>query len=196
MITVNSVAGPNFHEVGPFRVASFLPNRTAFNDEEAKPAEDSLLAELERLPAGGLLPIDLADGRVSSEGARQLLRRALLRLSGGELPDRFLVIQNAAANRYNLRAMLKSEGLVAVLRGTNGSAELEGAVDPAAGETYKFLLSAPEGTAKMAMNHWNLENISTATNRLSNLARLGLARRLGPRPASGGGREYVYSAVR
>jgi predicted transcriptional regulator len=41
-----------------------------------------------------------------------------------------------------------------------------------------------------------LVNISTATNRLTNLAKAGVARRVEHRPVSGGGREYVYAAVK
>ncbi|MEO6197268.1 MAG: hypothetical protein ABIP58_04080 [Dehalococcoidia bacterium] len=188
-------ANEYFLEATPLRVADHIHSRDAFVDSEAAGLEVALFESLEMLPPGGLLPIDFAQARVSSEAARRFLRRGIFRLTGGELPDRFIVFQNAKDSRYNLKVMLKTEGLVAVVRTGDATTELIGAVDPAVQQTYDYLKTRTEGTAKQVATDLGLANISTATNRLSNLAASGLVRRMGPRPAIGGGREYFYAAV-
>lgn len=147
--------------------------------------------------AGGeLRSIDFTGVRISSEAARQLLRRALLRISAGELADRYLVLGDLGESLYNVEVMLTGESLIAVERAEDGSSQLRGAVDPAIRATYHYLASRPVATANMVLNDLKLSTISAATNRLTNLSKLGLARRVDQRAVSGGGREYVYAAVK
>lgn len=179
-----------------FPVRSAAGKRSLFTHDEGAPVEAALLDQLERLPPGGLLVVDFTGVRTASEAARQILRRALHRLSGGELADRFLVLAGLGPSLYNVDVMLRGEQLTAVERSAAEGAQLRGQVDPAMRETYAFLLTRPTVTAKIVQDHFGLQNISTATNRLTNLARLGLARRVEQRPVAGGGREFVYTAVR
>lgn len=166
-----------------------------FQAEDAAPAEEQLLARLEEMPEGGLLPVDFAGVRVSSEAARQLLRRAVRRTTGGELPDRYLVIFHPGRSQYNIQVMLETEGITIAER-RDAAARLLGKVEPAMRETYDFLLSRKTATAKDVFEHFGLNNISTATNRLTALSKSSLARRIDEQAVAGGGRQFVYAAVR
>ena len=187
-----------FTEAEPFRLLREMrndPSPCLFTASEATPLEAMLLERLEALPPSGLLAVNFEGVRVASEAARQLLRRALRRLVGGELEDRYLVLCRLGPNLYNIDVMLRREGLVAVER-ADPAARVMGEVDPATLETYAFLASQRTATAKSVQDKFGLQNISAATNRLTALSRLALARRVDQRPVPGGGREYIYAAVR
>lgn len=183
-------------ETTVFRISEHVSESSLFTAAEAMEAERALLDELDRLPTGGLLAIDFTGVRVSSEAARQLLRRALLRVTTGELKDRYIVLGDLGDSFYNVEIMLEGENLVAIERSADDGPQLRGDVDPAVQTTYSHLVSVSEATASSVQNHFSLANISTATNRLTTLSKLGLARRVAHRPVAGGGREYVYAAVR
>jgi hypothetical protein len=186
-----------YEEAPPFHVKQRAGKKSVlFISADAEVAERDLLDALESLPLGSLLPLDFTGVRISSEAARQLLRRALLRITTGELTDRYLVLGDLDDSQYNVDIMLSGESLVVVERTEDEGPQLRGQVDPAVRETYDFLLGVPTATASVALDKLKLGNISTATNRLANLAKLGLARRVEQRPVAGGGREYVYAAVR
>ncbi len=192
---MNSLADKPFVEAPPFEIRAHAATRALFTSAHAEDAERALLAALEALPPGGLLPVDFSGVRIASEAARQLLRRALHRLAGGELAERYLVLGDLGDSLYNVDVMLAKESLTAVERSEDQGPQLRGQVDPAMRDTYTYLLTIPTATASVVQSHFKLANISTATNRLSNLARLGLARRVEQRTVAGGGREYVYAAV-
>lgn len=166
-----------------------------FLDVEATPLETALLHRLHELPPGSLLPLDFGDVRIASEAARQLIRRAIIRLSSGELPERYIVLINLNRNRYNLEAMLQREGLVTVER-TPAGPKLIGRVERAAEETFDFAAALNAVTASMVQERFGLQGIAAATNRLTNLAKLALIRNIGPRSLSAGGREFLFAAVR
>lgn len=186
-----------FAEANPFRLAEHVGNaHVAFTSSDTAAAEQELLARLESLPRGTVLLVDFDAVRISSEAARQLLRRALLRISTGELDDRFLVLGDLDVSQYNVDVMLNGEALTVVERTEDEGPQLRGRIDSAVQATYDFVLKNEFATAAMALRDLKLTNISTATNRLANLAKLGLARRVEQRPVPGGGREYVYAAIR
>lgn len=134
---------------------------------------------------------------VASEAARQLLRRALRRLISGEFEDRFIVLKHLGQSRYNVEVMLEREGLTTVERiDDEGVAKLLGRVEPAVRQTYEFLLTRETTTARNLQEGLGLSSISTATNRLTTLAKMVLARRVAEETVSGGGRQYVYAPVR
>ena len=186
-----------FTEGPPFRVRSHTARtRSLFTRVDTEHAEQALLSALEQLPVGGLLVVDLEGVRIASEAARQLLRRPLLRLTTGELADRYLVLRELGESIYNVEVMLQRESLVAVERSESEGPQLRGNVDVAVRATYELLTNVPTATASAVQESLQLANISTATNRLTTLAKLGLARRVEHRPVAGGGREFVYAAVR
>jgi hypothetical protein len=184
-----------FADTSVFRISEHVDQTSLFTASEAANAENALLDALDRLPDGGLLRIDFANVRISSEAARQLLRRALLRVTTGELKNRFIVLGDLGDSFYNVQIMLEGERLVAVEQSDDEGPQLRGDVDPAVRATYSHLLSVPNATASSVQTHFSLSNISTATNRLTTLSKLGLARRIDNRPVAGGGREFVYVAV-
>lgn len=187
-----------FLEVEPFvvRTAAGDLRDLLFDADDARAKEAALLQRLEELSPGSLLVIDFTGVRVASEAARQLLRRAVRRVMGGELPDRFLVLTGLAVGRYNVEVVLDGEDLTMVERLTDGTkARLLGRVDPAVRDTYQFLLTQATARAKDVYEHFSLSNMSTATNRLTALTRLALAYRMDQEAVPNGGRQYVYTAV-
>ena len=165
-----------------------------FGEEEVAQAELRLLDALETMPKGGLLVIDFEGTRIASEAARKLLKRPLLRLGTGEFEDRFIVLDHVNPSRYSVDAMLRREGLSAVER-TSAGPRIIGKQDPVAVATFDFVAAGDQVTAKEVLDHFQLQNIASATNRLTSLAKIGLIRRTGPRPLPTGGREYVFTAV-
>lgn len=187
-----------FIEAEPFvvRVAAGKPADILFKGDEAAPHEEALLKRLETLPLGSLLAVDFGNVLISSEAARRLLRRALRRILSGELEDRYLLLDHLGPSRYNIEVMLKGEGLTMVERTEEGGAVLLGPVEPAVRQTYEFLRERLVVTARDLQDGLGLPTISAATNRLTTLAKLALARRVGEEPVPGGGRQYVYAAVK
>jgi hypothetical protein len=106
-----------------------------------------------------------------------------------------MVLVNLAGNRYNVDAMLRTEGLVAVERTPSGPSLL-GRVERVAEETFHYAASLPSVTASMVQARFDLQGVAAATNRLSNLSKLAVLRRIGIRSLSVGGREYIFAAVR
>lgn len=186
-----------FIEAEPFRLADYWPaaDGPMFTGDDSVKAEQALLRALDGLPQGSLLLVDPGKVRIASDAARQLLRRPLLRLATGELADRYLVLGELGPSDYNVQVMLRGEKLTVVERSEKGVPKLIGQVDPAMEQTYEFLRCRDSATASEVQLAFDLGTISAATNRLSNLARLALARRIGERTVPGGGREYVYAAV-
>lgn len=183
-------------DAAPFHVLERGGQQVLFEGHESVELERMLLAELEQLPSGAILPVDLGGVRLSSEAARQLLMRAVRRVAGGELADRFIVLTNLKTSAYNVEAMLLTEGITMIERMPAGEAgHLIGQVDPAVQATYEFLCSRKTATARDVFEHFKLSNISTATNRLSALTARALAAKIGIESAEGGGRQFRYGPV-
>ena len=132
-----------FYETEAFRVRAHLKTRAPFKDADAVEAERALLERLDALPPASLLPVDFSGVRISSEAARRLLRRALLRLTAGELTDRYLVLGDLGDSLYNVEVMLSGESLVAVERSNDEGPVLRGDIDRAIQDTYVFLSTVP-----------------------------------------------------
>ena len=182
------------HPSQHLRIAE-IGQTTMFGYDEAAATERTILEALEALPKSGLLVLDFDAMRVASEAARQLLRRALLRIAKGEHEDRFIVLAHLEKCRYSVEAMLRREELTAVERTATGP-QLVGKEDRVAADTFEFVATLDEVTAKMVLEHFALQNIGAATNRLASLADQALVRRVGQRSLPGGGREYLFAAVR
>jgi hypothetical protein len=178
-----------------FRLGLFIDKKSAFTAEDSIVAEGALLSSIDESPIGSLNVVDFEESRIASAAARTLLRRAIKRLLSGELEDRYIVLANLGESAYSVEVMLSGESLTSVARTDHGP-QLMGRVDPAVKDTYEYLLSVSDATAGILRETLQLQNISTATNRLATLSKLGLARRVEQRPAAGGGREFVYVAVR
>jgi len=185
-----------FVNASPFVLRElWTPNAPLFLDVEAVPLESALLQRLQELAPGGLLPLDFGDVRIASEAARQLVRRAIIRLSSGELPERYIVLINLDRSRYNLEAMLRREGLVTVER-TAAGPRLIGRVERVAEETFDFAAALNAVTASMVQERFGLQGIAAANNRLTSLWKLALLRRADARSLPGGGREFLFAAVK
>jgi len=184
-----------FIEQMPLRLASHVDEGIAFLDGDATKAEAALLEILESAPPGSLVPIDFSGVLIASAAARRLLKRPMLRLRAGELADRYIVLGDLGDSEDNVSIMLRDESLPMVERTSSGPLLL-GDPDVAVDETWRFLSSKSSSTASEVKEALALASISSATNRLTSLAKLSLARRVDQRTVPGGGREFVYSAVR
>jgi hypothetical protein len=188
------------NEFGPADVFALAERPERLGDlytaDDATELEAALLHRLELLPPGGVLVVDFNGVRIASDAARRLLGRAVRRIGGGgELEDRYIVITRVGLTSYNVEVMLEREGLTVVQRTADGSsAQLMGRLDPAVKETYEFLRKTKTATAHDVHREFN-QTIQAATNRLTKLFRLGLARRVAQEAASGGGRQFVYAAL-
>jgi hypothetical protein len=186
-----------FNEVAPLKVRAGQDSLVLISEEETVGIEARLLAALDALPIGGLLALDLDGVQLSSESARQLLRRAIRRVCSGELDDRFLILQNLKRGRYSVEAMLKLEGLTVAERVAEGrSPALLGKVDQVVRETYEFLVRKGDATARDLVEEFELKTVSAATNRLTTLSGLGLARKVAQEGLPGGGIQYRFAPVR
>lgn len=174
------------------RLADF--GNSFFVEEQIAGAEQRLLDRLESAPPGVVVAVNFAETLIASEAARQLLKRALLRLGSGELEDRFLILEQLGRSHYSIQAMLRLEGLTTVER-TSAGPRLIGKVDPVAAATFEFVAAHQDVTANAVLKHFDLQNIAAATNRMTALTKSAAVRRTGPRPLPSGGREYVFTAV-
>jgi hypothetical protein len=187
----------SFSDEVTLNLTTLVDEEVLFEAREAEAAEQAILSSMERLQPGALLVFDLGGVRVSSEAARQLLRRVLHRLRSGEIIDRYIVLRGLGSSRYNVEVMLQGEGLASVERTQEAPRwRLLGRLEPALVETFQALASRPTATAKVLRKDLKLKSTQAATNRLATLTKAALARRVTEQSLDGGGREYVYAAVR
>jgi hypothetical protein len=187
----------SFSDEVTLNLTTLVDEEVLFEAREAEAAEQAILSSMERLQPGALLVFDLGGVRVSSEAARQLLRRVLHRLRSGEIIDRYIVLRGLGSSRYNVEVMLQGEGLASVERTQEAPRwRLLGRLEPALVETFQALASRPTATAKVLRKDLKLKSTQAATNRLATLTKAALARRVTEQSLEGGGREYVYAAVR
>jgi hypothetical protein len=166
-------------------------------DAQAEPVERKLLTLMESVGPGETVVVDFGGVRITSDAARQLLKRVILRTTrNGEWKGRAVVLDRVDGGPlYNIEVMLGWEGLAAVTR-SGGRVSLLGAADTALAETHDFLLRRSSATAREVQEAFGLKTVAAATNRLVRLADLGAVRRVAQEPAEGGGLQYRYAAVR
>lgn len=167
--------------------------------DDVRDAESALLGVVASAPQGTIIRVDFSEVSIASEAVRGLLRRPLRRIHGGEqaeAPERYIVLENVGRNWHSLEVTLRYEDLVSIAyRAASSEPELAGKADPAMAETYEFVRSVPDATAKLVMVRFGLNTIAAASNRLASLLKSALVRRVEERPTGAGGRQYVYTAV-
>jgi hypothetical protein len=165
-------------------------------DEEVVPMERALLLRMDQLSPGDTLVVNFDGVSMSSDAARRLLKRTILRVQGGEWSDRAVVLDRLGRGRYNVKVMLQSEHLAVVARNEKGAATLLGDAEPAAIDTYELLAKRSSATARDVLKAFSLNTVAAATNRLARLAKIGAVRRVGQESVEGGGLQYRYAAVK
>ena len=179
-----------------FRVRDYAGVRTQFMwDEEVASIERALLLQMEKLSTGTTMVIDFNGIAMASDAARRLLKRAILRIQGGEWSDRAIVLEKLGSGLYNVKVMLLSERLAVVIRTENDGPTLLGEIEPAVLETYRFVVRRKSATARDVQKAFALNTVAAATNRLARLAKVGAVRRIGQEAVEGGGLQYRYAAV-
>lgn len=165
-------------------------------EKDVTDLEAELMRRVAGLRQGDTLVVDFSKIGMSSGAARQFLKRVLVRIQGGDLHGRGLVLRSLGRGLYDIQAMLEWEGLTAVAQNDRGEPTLIGAADQALLETYQFLAKRSSVVAREVRDEFGLKTVAAATNRLVRLASIGAVRRVGQEPAEGGGLQYRYAAMR
>lgn len=107
-----------------------------------------------------------------------------------------MVLSRLGRGFYNIKVMLDSEHLSAVVRGDDGRSKLIGDVEPAVSETYDYIARRSSATARDVQKAFDLNTVAAATNRLAKLVKIGAVQRVGQESVEGGGMQYRYAPVR
>ncbi len=155
-----------------------------------------LRRRMEKLTLGETLTVDFSDVEMTSGAARGLLLHCIEHTRRRRnYHGRGLLLVRLAESLYEIQVMLESEGLTAITRDDSGRLALIGSVEPVIEETYKFVAKREWVVAREVAEHFDLNSVAAATNRLTRLADLGLVWRAGQEPAEGGGVQYRYAAL-
>src|SRR6185437_15905303 len=152
-----------------FAIRELAANRTTFMDEEdVAGLEPKLWSQLKQLREGATLRVSFAGVKMASGAARKLLDRVLRRIQSGELRGRGLVLDDLSRSvSYNIRVMLLSEKLCAVARVDGAPPTLLGDVEEALKSTFEFVATRDDATARDIQDHFKLNTVAAATNRLA-----------------------------
>lgn len=180
-----------------FHVKARSGQREFMWPEQVAEIRGALLSELERLPIGETVTIDFDDVGMSSGAARKFLATALNQIKrGGQFEGKGVVLSGLGNGKYDVKVMLESENLTAVVREDGNRTTLLGSAEQATVETYEFLSTKDTALAREVKDAFGLGSVAAATNRLARLAEIGVVRRVGQESAEGGGVQYLYAAVR
>lgn len=167
------------------------------SDPEIVRLSGVLRKHMEKLALGETMTVDFSEVEVTSGAARGLLQHCIEHTRRRRAyHGRGLLLARLAQSLYEVQVMLESEGLTAIMREDSGTLCLIGAVEPVIRETYGFVAKREWVVAREVAEHFELNSVAAATNRLTRLADLALVWRPGQEPAEGGGVQYRYSALR
>jgi hypothetical protein len=159
------------------------------------------IAEMVEDSAAGTLVVINLEGVETRASCLALLLGPPLRLvqsaeGDPELRDRYVVLQGPlGSNERDAHLALADEKLVAVVRDPGGP-RLIGKVDRMVEETYPILVRHREVTSALLMEPPFGMKIAAANARVTKLHKLGLLRHVREEFLDGGGRRFVYEAVR
>jgi hypothetical protein len=149
---------------------------------------------LENAAEGSLVVIDAASVEVFDYSfANELFGKTLLSLPN-EYRGKFLAVENLSPyTRENLIKALESLG-IAMIERKKKRLELIGKIHPAYSETFSIMTKAKEPITVNFISEKLEINITAASERLTKLVNMGLARR--EKATSGSGREqFTYTTV-
>jgi len=173
-------------------------------------ATTQLLSRLEQAPAGFVVPVvfpqvttekDLAPS-VDAGVIDQVLGTALIRISSGEIQNRYVVACNLTADmRFTVDAVLSHRSddigrrLACVGEINYTAATVLGGVEDNTRRVYDLARTEGEITARRLVEADLSSSVASASNRLTAMNRLGLLHRSSEEVLPGGGRQYVFVPV-
>ena len=161
---------------------------------------EQVIAQLKSNPLDSIMPIDFGqvqfmDYSCADELVCKLVRRVMIRDFG----ERYILISGVnEIVKENLTAALKERGLVVSGVDEKNQVILYGEISQEMRDTYMFVVAKETFTARdLAESGLVVENkINSASNRISNLDDMALVRKVNQENIGGGGRQYIYEAVR
>lgn len=159
---------------------------------------DEVIKRLESEAPDIVLPIDFSKATVVDFSfADEFLCRIIRRILSGDLGEKYIVIESLKESlRENINIAFKERELVCIYVKPDSSVEILGKVSEELRKTYFAAIEKGKITARDVLELEKLENISAASNRLTRLKDLGLLRKTTDEVITGGGRQYVYEAIR
>jgi hypothetical protein len=161
---------------------------------------EQIIGQLKDNPLDSIMPIDFSqiqflDYSCADEFVCKLVRRIMIRDFG----ERYILISGVnEIVKENLTAALKERGLVVPGIGKDDQVVLYGDISQEMRETYNFAVTKESFTARDIVGSGLITDnrISSASNRITRLHDMALARKINQKNVGGGGRQYIYEAVR
>ncbi|MDD5584334.1 MAG: DUF4325 domain-containing protein [Candidatus Omnitrophica bacterium] len=181
------------------RITAFAIDQEMLNGrEEGARIREEILRKLESEAPDIVLPLDFSKVKfIDFSFADEMLGRLLRRTQSGELGERFVVLEGLNDSlKENLHIALKEKELVCVFIKPNSEVEILGKLSDELKNTYFAAVKKGKITARDIFELDKMDNISAASNRLTRLKEMGLLTKTKDEVVNGGGRQYVYEAVR
>lgn len=168
--------------------------------DQGKAVREKILAYLEKEPIDIILPIsfekvDFMDYSFTDEMLCKLIRRIM----SGELGERYIVVESLNESlKENIDVALRERELCCVYATDDNKNEILGKLSTPLRETYEYAIEQKKITTRdiFEVKKFKLENISAASNRLTRLEKLGLLHNNKDEVVGGGGRQFVFEAIR
>jgi len=183
------------------RINKYIINDKILNGrDQGKALREKILAHLEKEPVDIIMPIsfehvDFMDYSLTDEMLCKLIRRII----SGELGERYIVVESLNESlKENINVALKERELCCVYVKSDGKVEILGKLSTPLRETYEYAVEQKKITTRdiFDVKKFNLENISAASNRLTRLEKLGLLHNNKDEVVEGGGRQFVFEAIK
>lgn len=157
-------------------------------------AKQELLDRLAALPANSLLVLDLSAVEFMDYSWADEVVASLLEASRQAESPRFVVVRRPNPHvSESISAAVSLHGLTCVQVDNEGKPGVLGSLSPALLQTYNLAVTHGQISAQDLPDSLSP---STKSNRLKELERRGLLYRVGEEVIDGGGRRYIYEAVR
>jgi hypothetical protein len=159
-----------------------------------------IIVRLKENPLDSIMPIDFGQVQfIDYSCADELICKLVKRIAIRDYGERYILISGAKdIIKENLRVALKERGLVVPGIDDNGNSCLYGEISQEMKDTYMFVVKKETFTARdIAESELVTGNkINSASNRISKLDDMGLVRKVNQENIGGGGRQYIYEAVK
>jgi predicted transcriptional regulator len=181
------------------KISSFIIDQEMLSGrEEGARIREAILKKLESEAADIVLPLNFSKVKfIDFSFADEVICRLLRRIQSGELGDKFVVLEELSDSlKENISVALKERELVCVYVKQNSEVEILGKLSDELRNTYFAAVSKGKITTRDIFDLDKMDNISAASNRLTRLKDMGLLTKTKDEVVTGGGRQYVYEAIR
>ncbi len=166
--------------------------------ETGKQVREQVLEQLEKHQVDIILPLDFQGVRfVDFSFADEMLGKLVRRIMSRELGERYIVLQSLNESlKENIDVALRERELACIYVDERGQSEILGKLSEVLKETYFVVVGKGKITARDLVRHFGNLEISAASNRLTRLEEVGLLCKTKDEIVNGGGRQYVYEAIK